>query len=255
MKENMDERVNGIEINLLELMVVYLQRWWIIALCFLVSASIAVGVVWKFVTPMYQAEVSIYVSNSRSQEGAELLTNADIVAAQRLVNTYISIVKSDRVIDLMTEALNGDYSSSELAGAMRAEQMNETEIFCVYVQHADPVEAARIANVAAEVVPVEISDLIEGTSARVIDTAKVPTVRYSPSYSKAALLGGIVGIVIALIYLTIAYMRDTHIKDENDLTSLVDLPILGRIPNFEVISSYSGYGYYMQEDKKGAAEK
>lgn len=255
MKENMDERVSGVEINLLELAVVYLRRWWVIALCFLVSVSIAVGVVWKFVTPMYQAKVSIYVSNSRSQEGAELLTNADIVAAQRLVNTYINIVKSDRVIDLMSEALNDDYSPSELADAMRAEQLNETEIFCVYVRHADPAEAARIANVAAEVVPAELSDLIEGTSARVIDTAKIPTSRYSPSYSKAAFVGGIFGIVLALIVLTIVYLRDTHIKDENDLTELFDLPVLGRIPNFEVISSGSSYGYYMLKDKEEAAKR
>lgn len=250
MKENMDERVGGVEINLLELLTIYLRRWWLIVICFLVSASIAMGVVWKFVTPMYQAKISIYVSNSRSQESMELLSNADIVAAQRLVNTYISIVKSERVLGHMSEALGGDYTPAQLANSISAKRMDETEIFCVYVLHADPVEAARIANVAADVAPGEISSLIEGTSASVIDIAKVPTTRYSPNYSKVLLIGGAIGIALALIYLTVVHLRDTHIKDENDLTDLFDLPVLGRIPNFEVISSASVYGYYLQDENK-----
>lgn len=248
MKENMDERSIGVEINILELLTVYLRRWWLIVICLMVSASIAIGVVWKFVTPMYQAKISIYVSNSRSQEGTELLSNADIIAAQRLVNTYISIVKSERVLGHMSDALNGDYTPAQLAAAISAERMQETEIFCVYVLHADPVEAARIANVAADIAPAEISNLIEGTSASVIDTAKVPTVHYSPDYSMALLIGSAIGVAIALIYLTVTHLRDTHIKDENDLTDLFDLPVLGRVPNFEVISSASGYGYYLQDD-------
>lgn len=251
MKENMDERSIGVEINIQELLIVYLQRWWIIVLCFLVSVSIALGVVWKFVTPKYQAKISLYVSNSQSVENAEYLSNADIIASQRLVNTYISIVKSDRVLQHMSEALGGEFSPEALNGFISAEKMDDTEIFCVYVRHTDPVVAARIANVAAEVAPVEIANLIEGTSARVIDTAKVPTSKYSPNYSKTALVGGVIGIALALVYLTIVHLRDTHIKDENDLIDLFDLPVLGRVPNFEVISSASGYGYYLQDDSKG----
>lgn len=256
MREMVDERTNGVEINIQELLLAYLQKWWLIVVCLLVSASIAVGVAWEFVTPMYQAEVSIYVSNSRGMEGTEYLSSADLSAAQRLVNTYISIVKSDRVLEIMSEKLDGDYSPNGLAGAIRAERLNETEIFCIYVLHADPVEAARIANVAADVVPVEISNLIEGTSARVIDIAKIPTSRYSPSYSKVALIGGAMGAIIALIYLTIVHLGDTRIKDENDLTSLFELPVLGRVPNFEIITSTSAYGYYEQKEaKKEAVEE
>lgn len=250
MREIVDERTNGMEINLQELLLAYLHKWWIIAVCLLISASIAIGAAWEFVTPMYQAEVSIYVSNSRGIEGTEYLSSADLSAAQRLVNTYISIVKSDRVLEIMSEKLDGDYSPSELSGAIRATQINETEIFCIYVLHADPVEAARIANVAADIVPVEISNLIEGTSARVIDFAKVPTSRYSPSYSKAGVVGGVVGAIIALIYLTVAHLGDTRIKDENDLTSLINLPVLGRVPNFEIITPTRAYGYYEQKEVK-----
>ena len=58
-----------------------------------------------------------------------------------------------------------------------------------------------------------------------------------------ALLGGAIGVLLAVVFLTIQYLSDTHIKDENDLTALYPLPVLGRIPNFDIVSSESHYGY------------
>ncbi len=255
MRGTMDERANALEIDLQELLLVYLRKWWIIILCLAIGASVALGFTWKFVTPQYRASISIYVNNSRGAEDMDYLSSSDLTAAQRLVNTYVSIAKSDRVLDRIAENLGGDYTSSELARMITAKQMNETEIFQIYVINEDPVEAARIANAAAEVAPAEISNLIEGTSARLIDLAKIPTSRYSPSYSRSVLIGGAIGLVLALLVLTIFHLKDTRIKDENDLTSLFELPVLGRIPNFEFISAGSSYGYSSTETEKEAVEK
>lgn len=242
MRGTMDERANALEIDLQELLLFYLRKWWIIFLCLAIGASAALGFTWKFVTPTYRANISIYVNNNRGMEDMDYLSSSDLNAAQRLVNTYVSIAKSERVLDKIAEKLDGDYTSSQLAGMISATQMNETEIFQIFVVNSDPVEAARIANVAAEVAPAEISNLIEGTSARVIDMAKIPTTRYSPSYSRSALIGGAIGLILALVVLTVFHLKDTRVKDENDLTSLFELPILGRIPNFEFISAGSTYG-------------
>lgn len=255
MRETMDERTNGLEIDLQELLLLYLRKWWIILLCLVIGMSAALGVTWKFVTPMYQANISIYVNNSRGAEDMDYLSSADLSAAQTLVNTYVSISKSNRVLGKISENLNGDYSVAELAGMISARQMNETEIFRIYVLHPDPAEAARIANAAAEVAPKEISDLIEGTSARVIDMAQIPSSRYSPNYTQTAVIGGVVGTVLALVFLSIFYLKDTRIKDENDLTDLFALPVLGRIPNFEFMSVGDSYGYSSTGEKKEAAEE
>ncbi len=243
MNETIDERVNDIEINLQELLLVYLRKWWVILLCIILFGTAAFFVTWKFVTPTYQASITIYVNNNRGLEDKTYLSSADLSAAQRLVNTYVSIAKSDRVLAKISEGLDGEYTPEQLSQAITAKQLNETEIFGMYVVNEDPDEAARIANVAAEVAPGEISNLIEGTSARVIDYAKVPKNRFSPSYSRAALLGAVVGASIAVIFLTIHYLIDTHIKDENDLTDMFNLPILGRIPDFEYAASGNSYGY------------
>ena len=249
-----DERKSAVTLDLQELLTIYLRNWWIIILFLAVGAAIALGITYKFVTPMYQADISIYVNNSRGQTDMETLSSADLTAAQKLVNTYVSIAKSDRVLERVAADLNGEYTVSQLARAIRAEQLNQTEIFCVYVLHEDPGEAARIANAVAAVAPAEISALIDGTSARIIDTAKVPTSRYSPSYSRMTVLGAAIGAFLAMLLLMIQYLQDTRVKDEEDLTNLFDYPILGRIPHFNRSDSANTYGYGSTEEAKETAE-
>ena len=243
MQDSLKEQTGRFDIDLQGLLLAYLHKWWIILICLILGASIAYGITYQFVTPMYQARISIYVNNNKSNEDKEYLSSADLSASQRLVNTYVSIAKSERVLEKISENLNGEYSIGWLNSAISASQLNDTELFCIYVLHEDPKEAARIANTAADVAPGEIAQIIEGTSAQVVDTAKVPTSRYSPSYKRMALFGGALGVFIAVIFITVHYLSDTRIKDENDLTSLYPLPVLGRIPNFDIASSENSYGY------------
>ncbi len=250
-----NEKNIEIEINTRELLFTYLRKWWVIVLFFALGAAVAFVLTLNFVTPTYRADISIYVNNDRGLESKDYLSSADISAAQRLVNTYVTIAKSDQVLEKISEELDWEYTADELASMITAKQLNETEIFRMYVTHSDPEEAARIANVAAEVAPTIISEIIDGTSARVIDTAKVPTSRYSPSYSKYAMVGGGVGALLAIVILAILCINDTRIKDENDLMDLFDLPILGRVPDFEIAAVTNSYGYTEESETADASKK
>ena len=244
MPKTVNEGNSRVEIDIKELLLFYLYKWWVIALFLIIGAIAAYAITRQFVTPMYRAKITIYVNNNNTSESKEYVSSADVTASVRLVNTYMRISKSDRVLGEISEKLDGDYSVDELSPAISTEQLNETEIFCIYVLHENPREAARIANAAADVAPRVISELIEGTSAKLIDSAKVPTSKYSPSYTRMAMLGGIVGAAFAVLILSIGYLSDTRINDENDLTNLYSYPVLGRIPNFNISSAGGKHSYY-----------
>ncbi|MBE6948018.1 MAG: hypothetical protein E7454_07220 [Ruminococcaceae bacterium] len=242
-KEIKEEREHGFEINLSHLLMVYVKKWWIIVLAAALAASITLTLTVNFVTPLYRANATIYVNNKKFVEGEETLTSADLSAAQSLVKSYMSIAESDRVLEKVKERLNGKYSAGQLRAMLSTAQVEKTQIFKIYVVHSNPVEAARIANAVAEVAPDEIALVIDGTAARVIDTAKVPSGHYSPDYSTNTILGGAGGLLIALLFLTISYLRDTRIKEETDLIELFNIPVLGRIPDYDqALSSRYGYG-------------
>lgn len=231
MRENGEQRSAGVEIDLQELLMFYLRKWWMIILCAVLAGAIALGGTYFLMTPLYKASVSVYVNNNRESPEDGYVSYNDLSVSLRLVNTYINIITSDRVMDKVSAALNNEYTSNQLAGYLSAEQVENTEIFRLYVTHPDPEEAARIANVVAQIAPDEISKIIEGSSARVIDLAKVPTQKASPNYSTLTILGIVAGALVAIVFLTVRKLSDTRIKNEDDLAALFDMPILGRIPD------------------------
>lgn len=242
MSEIVNERETNTELNIQELLVAYLRQWKAIALCVILAAAITLGLTYYCITPMYRTGISIYVNNTNVEDDKSHLTSADLSASIYLVKGYMTVATSDAVLGKAAEKLNNKYTAEQLRNAITVERVEDTVIFNLYVTLSDPEEAARIANVLAEVAPVEIARVIEGSSARVVDTAKVPTGRYSPSYSRNTLLGAAGGLLLAIVYVTIMYLQDTRIKDENDLTDMFDLPILGRIPDLDKETSGRRYG-------------
>lgn len=255
MRDTVEER-SAHDMDVVELLFAYIRRWKILVLCFLIGAGMAYTYTYLFVTPTYRTSASICVYNNKMTEDLGSVTSGDLSASNYLVNTYINITKSDRILQKISEKLISDalsaegqlteeqlqkrtqelktkYSVSKLYSAISAQNQEKTIVFKLYVTHSDPQEAVIIANAAANVIPTEIAGLVEGTSAQVLDYARVPSGVYAPNYNKNALIGGAAGLVLAVIGLTIAFMRDTRIKDENDLMDLFHLPILGRIPDVD----------------------
>ena len=244
MKENTQERSAGVELDLQELLMLYVRKWWMIILCAILAGAIAFGATSVLMTPLYKANVSIYVNNNRENPEDGYVSYNDLSVSLRLVNTYMKIVTSDRVLEAVSEELNHEYTAGQLGSYISAAQEGNTEIFRVYVTHPNPEEAARIANAVAKVAPGEIADIIEGSAARVIDMAKVPTSKSSPNYTTMTLLGTAAGVLFAIVALTIRQLSDTRIKEEDDLTVLFEIPILGRIPDLNQVESSSETNAY-----------
>jgi capsular polysaccharide biosynthesis protein len=126
MRETIDERNEGLEIDLQKLIMAYLRKWWLILLCGIILAAGAWAYTANCITPLYQAEVSVYVNNIRSSQQIEYLSESNLAASQRLVNTYINIVKSNRVLDKVAEELKGDYTTEDLQEMLSAAQVDKT---------------------------------------------------------------------------------------------------------------------------------
>lgn len=232
MKENMNDNRDTVEIDLWKLMGMYFSRWKLIAVATVVATVVALAYTVLMVTPLYRTGVMIYVNNIESNQKVEYISAANLATSQQLVNTYKNIISSDTVLEEVAANLDMGYGAREIRSMMTTAQVDETEIFQVFITHPDPAVAAEIANTIAEVAPSRIAEFVEGSSTKIIDYAKVPESRYSPSYRKNVLVGAMLGLVAALGYLTLAYLLDVRIRDDEDITEYFDQPLLGQIPAF-----------------------
>jgi len=260
MREILSENRDGLEIDLQKLLMAYISKWWLIALCTLIAAVGAFYVTSNVIAPMYQAKVTVYVNNTASGQQVDYVSNANLATSQRLVNTYINIIESDTVLEKVAEASGMEITAGQIRGMMSAKQVDDTELFDVFVIHADPELAAQLANAVAKVAPGEIEDFVEGSSTKIIDYAKVPVQPVSPNVSRNCVLGAMMGVVVALVYLTLRFLLDVRIKDEEDLNMLFDVPVLAQIPAFlpegsRRRNSYRKHAYETDEEKKGGSAR
>lgn len=247
MRENGSTRDDGASIDFQELMFTYLRYWWFLAICAVVAAAAVLFYSVNFIVPRYRASVTVYVNNAKETHSTELITNINLAVSQRLVGTYIKIIDSDSVLETVAEAVEEEtgvpFTASAIRGMMTAEQVEETELFKVHISNKDPEMAAIIANGIATVAPGKISEYVVGSSTKIVDYAKVPTTRYTPSHRNNAMLGAVAGFALALIYLTIRYLMDVRINDSDDLEQLFEYAVLGQVPNFNVAGKGRKYGY------------
>lgn len=229
------------EIDLRRLGSALLKRVWLIVLCAVVLAAAVFVYSKNFIAPQYRTNISIYVNNNNKGQSVGI-SSSDLATSQRLVATYIDVLKSDLVLDQVAQQLSLNIPASALRGMLQAESPEGTEVLTVYVSNTDKLLAAQIANAIADVAPGAIAKIVEGSSAKIIDRAKVPNTPYSPNNTNNALLGGLIGAVIAVAGICLRVLLDVRIKDEEDLARICSAPVLGNIPDFNT-QSKSGYTY------------
>lgn len=250
------------EINITEMASAIMQKIWLVILCAVLCGAATFFYTASFVTPLYRSSVSIYVNNTTAQVNSNSngISASDLATSQRLVNTYINILTSDTVLSKVAETADLGISGGRIRAMMSASAMGETEIFQVFISHPDPKIAAQIANAVAEVAPAEIANIVEGSSTKIIDYAKVAGSPYTPNKTTNTTYGMIAGALIAVVIIVLQVLLDVRVKSEEDLAGISNAPVLGLIPDLAMEIrgdySYKGYGYKADSDKqkKGEAE-
>lgn len=197
-------------------------------------------------TPYYESSVKLFVNNSRLGQ-SDTTSISDLNASERLVNTYMEIVKSNTVLQKVAKSNGGQYSVGQLKQMVATQSVKNTEIFYVTVTSDDPASAQKLANQIAEDAPAEIMDFVEATSVKVIDYATLPTVPSTPNVKLNTAIGFLLGLILSVLLVLLMDMLDVTIRSEEDITKLVDIPVLGVIPTIDLADSKSnGYGRYAE---------
>ncbi len=220
----------AVEFDLRELASILVKRALIIVLCaVIVGASVLVYTV-NFVKPLYESSVTIYVNNNSSKEGNYISSN-DLAVALRLVTTYVNIIQSNTVLEKVIAETGLLLTTDQVRNMISAEVVGETEMFRVTVTTPNPQMSADLANAIAQVAPGEISEIIEGSSAKIIDYARVPKGRSSPNYVTNTIIGTLIGAVLAIAVIVLQNALDVRVGSEDDLQKICEIPVLGVIPN------------------------
>ncbi len=223
------------ELSVLEIFTILLKRIWIIVLCTMIGFSGAFLVSSFLITPTYTSSCQMYVNLGKADSGTGTYVGnfTDLQYAQKLVNSYIIILKNDIFLKEVASVSKLPYTSGQIRQMMSLSSLNNTEFFEVRINSSNPEDSYNLVRVISELAPAEIIRIKESDSVKIVAPATIPLTPSSPNLLMNSVIGALLGMVAAMAVVILIEVLDTRIKSEEDITSHYSIPVLGSIPLYD----------------------
>lgn len=226
------------KIDLVKLLIYILKKAWVIVLC----AELGFGLLYLYTTrasDTFSNKGTMYISNGEYPTGNEetdddhtkYVSSTDLEAGESLVNNYLTIVNSDRVLNSVVDILKWDYpeiSGKFVHSTLTVEPVAKTGVLVVRSVTNDPQLTANIVNTVMDVAAEKIVEVVGG-EADIIDYAVVRLYPDNKNGIKQGVLGGLAGAVVAVAALFFLFLLNNKVTDEDDLIENYTPPVLGTV--------------------------
>lgn len=229
------------------------SKIWLVILISVLCAVLMFTVTHFLITPQYESTAMFYVNNSSLSVGdtSFSISSGDLSTSRNLVDSYIVILNTRETFNEVIDYTDSTRTYSELKDMISASAVNETEIFKVTVTSPDPMEAERLANAIAQVLPDRIDTIIDGTSAKIVDSAIAASKPSSPSYTKNILIGFLLGFMMTVGIIVVREIFDIMIRSDEDIAEICEYPVLATVPDLTT-GSKGVYEYTYGRDNSKA---
>lgn len=184
-----------------------------------------------------------YNSSNDSANSSEQYSGSSYIMSQ--IKSYPDLAKTQSVLQPVVTELKLDTTPAALASQITVTNPTNTAFVNIAVTDADPSAAARIANSVAASLSnvVEKSLYTTGSNSAVklsvVQPAQVPAKPSSPKWSLNLLAGILGGLIIGILAALLKDVLSKKIQDENDVTDIVDAPIIGRVVKADILAGSS----------------
>ena len=223
------EQANESEIDLVELFYRLLENLKYIVLAALLGAVLTALYTFNFVTPKYTATSKLYVVNTSNSV-------VDLSALQigtQLASDYKEVFSNWHVHERVIEELGLPYSYSQLNSMVSVTNTQSQRILHIKVTSTSPDEAKLLADTYARVAQEFIAETMDMDRPNIFEEALKPTAPSSPNKTRNIILGFMLGGLLAAAVVVIQFIIDDRIRNEEDITKYVNLPVLGVMPATE----------------------
>lgn len=202
-----------------------------IVLIMIVSLGVGYFYSYTCVIPKYRSTTSFLLAQLADEKNEDGNTVADLSMTSTLIQPYISLLGSKRVVNKVIDNLGLNTSYSTVKSMMNITQENQAMIVLT-VSNENAELAETIAKELAKVFVEEAEEIFQIENVNIIDAAERAYYPYNINHAKDLIIFGMLGAFLSCGLVLLIYMLDTTVKEEEDLEE-VGLPILGTIPVFE----------------------
>lgn len=227
MENQVTNNNDEIEIDLGEVFHLVISKLGVIILSGILLGVLSIIGTMLFTTPKYESTTKIMVLNKQDNN---TLTSADMQTSTQLTKDYAELIHSRTVLEGVIAQLNLDMTYKEMLNKVSVETSSDSRIVSISVTDEDPYTASEIANAVRDMAAEHIQSVMDIEAVNVVDTANIPNEKASPSLAKNGVIGGLLGVIIAMAAVIIIYLTNDTIKVEEDVERYLGLSVLGSIP-------------------------
>ena len=214
-------------INLVELFSALWKKAHIIVLVGIVFGLLAFIGTKTLMTPMYESVTKAYVITKQNEN---TVTASDLQTGTQLTKDYMELVKSRPVLEEVIAKLDLDMTTKELAESISVETPADTRILKITTTNEDPKMAKDIADEVRKAMSVQIQKVMNIDAVNTVEEANLPELPASPSSSKNAVLGVLLGMILTAVVVVVMFLLNDTIKTSDDVKKYLDLNVLAVLP-------------------------
>ena len=220
------------EINIIDLLNVMIRKWWVIAISIMICGGGTYVYTDLFVEPMYRTDGSIYVNCETEAERVDVASSGRMESNARLAVTYVEILRARSFLTDVARDLNNKYSYAQIHNMLTIQPVNETELLKITVEGTNAADACKIVESILQRAGEQLMTIVKAGTVEIVDEPYVPIVPFSPNKSRNTLFGALAGAVLAVGFLFLMELFDTHVKNADEIRQRYSEPVLGEIPTF-----------------------
>ncbi|NEG70366.1 polysaccharide biosynthesis tyrosine autokinase [Bifidobacterium choloepi] len=196
----------------------------------------------------YQATAELFASFSemdtedneeQSTSIGTLSTGSSYISSQ--VKSYPRLATTKVVLEPVIEELDLDMTAAQLAKHLTVENPSNTTFITITAEAEDPQWTYDVANAVATSLQNTVEMDLYGDNRRspvdiaVVQSADLPTSPSSPKSKMIMLFAVVLGLIAGVVAALLKDLFSRSVQDEQELQELTQAPILGRIPQDELL--------------------
>ena len=178
----------------------------------------------------YTATTDMYVLASSEGSNSSSALSSDLSASQMLTNDVPTLLQSHRVMPDAADQLG----LPNLRGYnITVTSESTTRVITLQVTSSDAQGSANVANALADCVSNVAQEVMNVESVNVIDEAPTPEAPSGPNRMLYVAVAGMAGLFAAVAIVVLMDVIDTRVRSAEDVEELLELPVIGRIPEMK----------------------
>lgn len=222
----------GDAVNLELVLKIIRQNAMVIILLTVISGLVMAIVTFFLLTPRYEAETQILVSQP---ESSGIVDNQNIETSLQLVNTYRDIILNPIVLGEVADNLSLEQTTGELSEQITVSNEDQSQIITVSVVGDSLNEAAGIADEVAVVFQERVIEIMNVDNVSVLASAfmDADTEQVAPQPVLNIAAGLVAGLMLGLALVFTKAFFDKSVRNEEDVGKHLGIPVIGSVDKFE----------------------